>query len=153
MLRINKKCNLINVLGIKKILFKLNQEFSLNFINFEDSINKVIMSSTRQNKIERLLQRDLGDIFQKGTNTLFKGKMITVTTVRVSPDLSNAKIYLSLFPVQDKNEFIDYINSLEGQIRFDLGKRIRHQLRKVPELSFFVDDSLDYIENIDSLLK
>lgn len=111
------------------------------------------MSSTRQNKIERLLQRDLGDIFQKGTNTLFKGKMITVTTVRVSPDLSNAKIYLSLFPVQDKNEFIDYINSLEGQIRFDLGKRIRHQLRKVPELSFFVDDSLDYIENIDSLLK
>ena len=111
------------------------------------------MSSTRQNKIERLLQRDLGDIFQKGTNTLFKGKMITVTTVRVSPDLSNAKIYLSLFPVEDKKEFIDYINSLEGQIRFDLGKRIRHQLRKVPELSFFVDDSLDYIDNIDNLLK
>ena len=79
--------------------------------------------------------------------------MITVTTVRVSPDLSNAKIYLSLFPVEDKKEFIDYINSLEGQIRFDLGKRIRHQLRKVPELSFFVDDSLDYIDNIDNLLK
>ena len=111
------------------------------------------MSSTRQNKIERLLQKDLGDIFQKGTNTLFKGKMITVTTVRISPDLSKAKIYLSLFPVGDKKEFIDYINSVEGQIRFDLGKRIRHQLRKVPELSFFVDDSLDYIENIDNLLK
>jgi len=111
------------------------------------------MSSTRQNKIERLLQRDLGDIFQKGTNTLFKGKMITVTTVRVSPDLSSAKIYLSLFPVDDKKEFIEYINSVEGQIRFDLGKRIRHQLRKVPGLKFFVDDSLDYIENIDNLLK
>ena len=111
------------------------------------------MSSTRQNKIERLLQKDLGDIFQKGTNTLFKGKMITVTTVRVSPDLSSAKIYLSLFPVEDKKEFIDYINSVEGQIRFDLGKRIRHQLRKVPGLKFFVDDSLDYIENIDNLLK
>ncbi len=111
------------------------------------------MSSTRQNKIERLLQRDLGDIFQKGTNTLFKGKMITVTTVRVSPDLSSAKIYLSLFPVEDKKEFIEYINSVEGQIRFDLGKRIRHQLRKVPGLKFFVDDSLDYIENIDNLLK
>ena len=111
------------------------------------------MSSTRQNKIGRLLQKDLGDIFQKGTNTLFKGKMITVTTVRVSPDLSNAKIYLSLFPVDDKKEFIDYINGVEGQIRFDLGKRVRHQLRKVPELKFFIDDSLDYIENIDNLLK
>ncbi len=111
------------------------------------------MSSTRQSKIERLLQKDLGDIFQKGTNTLFKSKMITVTTVRISPDLSSARIYLSLFPVDDKKEFIDYINSIEGQIRFDLGKRVRHQLRKVPSLSFFVDDSLDYIDNIDNLLK
>ncbi len=111
------------------------------------------MSSTRQSKIERLLQKDLGDIFQKGTNTLFKGKMITVTTVRISPDLSSARVYLSLFPVKDKKEFIEYINSVEGQIRFDLGKRIRHQLRKVPGLKFFVDDSLDYIENIDNLLK
>jgi ribosome-binding factor A len=111
------------------------------------------MSSTRQSKIERLLQKDLGDIFQKGTSTLFKGKMITVTTVRISPDLSSAKAYLSLFPVEDKKEFMEYINSIEGQIRYDLGKRIRHQLRKVPSLSFFLDDSLDYIENIDNLLK
>ncbi len=111
------------------------------------------MSSTRQSKIERLLQKDLGDIFQKGTSTLFKGKMITVTTVRVSPDLSSARAYLSLFPVEDKKEFMEYINSIEGQIRYDLGKRIRHQLRKVPSLSFFLDDSLDYIENIDNLLK
>lgn len=111
------------------------------------------MSSTRQNKIERLLQRDLGDIFQKGTSTLFKGKMVTVTKVRVSPDLSVARVYVSLFPVDDKKEFIDYINSVEGQIRYDLGKKVRHQLRKVPQLAFFVDDSLDYIENLDNLLK
>ena len=111
------------------------------------------MSSTRQNKIERLIQRDLSEIFQKGTNDLFKGKMVTVTNVRVSPDLSTAKVYLSLFPVQDKLEYIEYINGIEGQIRFDLGKRVRHQLRKIPELSFFVDDSLDYIENLDNLLK
>jgi len=111
------------------------------------------MSSTRQNKIERLLQRDLGDIFQKGTSTLFKGKMVTVTSVRISPDLSVARVYLSLFPVEDKKEFIKYISSIEGQIRFDLGKRVRHQLRKIPELAFFVDDSLDYIDNIDKLLK
>lgn len=111
------------------------------------------MSSTRQNKIERLLQRDLGDIFQKGTSSLFKGKMVTVTAVRISPDLSVARVYVSLFPVDDKQEFIDYINSIEGQIRFDLGKRVRHQLRKIPELSFFVDDSLDYIDNIGKLIK
>jgi ribosome-binding factor A len=111
------------------------------------------MSSNRQQKIERLLQKDLGDIFQKGTTSLFKGKMVTVTTVRVSPDLSIAKVYLSLFPVDNKNEFIHYINDIENQIRFELGKRVRHQLRKVPELKFFVDDSLDYIENIDKLLK
>lgn len=84
---------------------------------------------------------------------MFKGKMITVTKVRVSPDLSTARVYLSLFPVQDKEEFIAFINSLDGQIRYDLGKRIRHQLRKVPALSFFIDDSLDYIENIDKLIK
>ncbi|HSH51928.1 MAG TPA: 30S ribosome-binding factor RbfA [Bacteroidales bacterium] len=111
------------------------------------------MRSTRQQKIERLLQKDLGDIFQKETTSLFKRKMVTVTTVRVSPDLSIAKVYLSLFPVENKNEFIHYINDIENQIRFKLGKKVRHQLRKVPELKFFIDDSLDYIENIDKLLK
>lgn len=111
------------------------------------------MSTTRQNKIERLLQRDLGDIFQKGTSSLFKNKMITVTQVRISPDLSVARVYVSLFPVEDKKEFINYINSIEGQIRFDLGKRVRHQLRKIPKLTFFVDDSLDYIDNLEKLIK
>ena len=72
------------------------------------------MSTTRQSKIERLLQKDLGDIFQKGTSTLFKGKMITVTRVRVSPDLSSARAYLSLFPVEDKKEFIDYSCRVSG---------------------------------------
>jgi len=112
------------------------------------------MSSTRQNKIERQLQRDLGEIFQQATNSLLKGKMVTVTAVRVSPDLSVAKAYLSFFPVDNKQEFIKYINKeLEGQIRFELGKRVRHQLRIIPELKFFVDDTLDYIENLDNLLK
>ncbi|MEE4197604.1 MAG: 30S ribosome-binding factor RbfA [Bacteroidales bacterium] len=111
------------------------------------------MSSTRQQKIERLLQKDLGDIFQKASHTLLQGKMVTVTTVRVSSDLSIAKVYVSLFPVDDKQDFIDYIHTIENQIRFELGKKVRHQLRKVPELKFFIDDSLDYIENIDNLLK
>ncbi|HAN19049.1 MAG: ribosome-binding factor A [Bacteroidetes bacterium GWC2_33_15] len=110
------------------------------------------MSSTRQNKISRLVQKELSDIFQKNTTSLFQGKMITVTAVNVSPDLSVAKVYLSLFPVKEKEDFIKYVNTVESQVRFELGKRVRHQLRKIPELAFFVDDSLDYIENIDNLL-
>lgn len=121
--------------------------------NFE-VLNKLkIMSSTRQNKISRLVQKELGDIFQKNMSGLFQGKMITVTSVKVSPDLSVAKVYLSLFPVKDKEEFITYITSVESQIRYELGKRVRHQLRKIPELAFFIDDSLDYIEKIGSILK
>ncbi|OFX86053.1 MAG: ribosome-binding factor A [Bacteroidetes bacterium GWF2_33_16] len=111
------------------------------------------MSTTRQNKISRLVQKELSDIFQKNASSLFLGKMVTVTSVRVSPDLSVARVYLSVFPVKDKQEFITHVTSVESQIRYELGKRVRHQLRIIPELAFFIDDSLDYIENIDSLLK
>jgi len=78
--------------------------------------------------------------------------MITVTKVYVSPDLSLIKIYLSLFPTKNSNEIINNIKKHSSEIRRELGNRIRHQLRIVPKLSFFLDDSLDYIENIDSLL-
>ncbi len=111
------------------------------------------MSTTRQNKISRLVQKELSDIFQKNTSSLFQGKMVTVTAVRVSPDLSVARVYVSIFPVKGKEEFVTYITSVESQIRYELGKRVRHQLRVIPELAFFIDDSLDYIENISSLLK
>ena len=99
------------------------------------------MESTRLSKIERLLQKELSDIFQKQTQAMH-GILISVSVVRVSPDLSVARAYLSIFP-SDKSK----------AIRFDLGQRIRKQVRKIPELTFFIDDSLDYIENIDNLLK
>ncbi len=83
---------------------------------------------------------------------LAMGTMITVTKVYVSPDLSLIKIYLSLFPTKNSNEIINNIKKHSSEIRRELGNRIRHQLRIVPKLSFFLDDSLDYIENIDSLL-
>lgn len=120
---------------------------------FDNLNDTIIMSTTRQNKISRLLQKELSEIFQRNSSSLFTGKMITVTSVRVSPDLSVARVYLSIFPVQDKTDYLTYISSVESQIRFELGKRVRHQLRKIPELAFFLDDSLDYIENIDNLLK
>lgn len=110
------------------------------------------MESTRQKKISRLLQKEIAEILRKKTITLAPGKMITVTTVRVSPDLGISKVYLSVFPSSAGNEVLDSINKAKSSIRNDLGKLVRNQLRVIPDLSFFLDDSLDYIDNIDSLL-
>ena len=111
------------------------------------------MEGTRLSKVSRLLQKDLGDIFQKEGMTLFRGKIITVTSVRVSPDLGLAKVYISIFPTDKKEDVIQIVKEHTKPIRHELAQRVRHQLRIVPELAFFLDDSLDYIENIDKLLK
>ena len=110
------------------------------------------MDSTRQKKVSRLLQKELGQILQLKSNEL-GGKMITVTIVRVSPDLSLAKVYLSIFPHKKDEDVLLPLKEHSSQIRHELGNRVRHQLRIIPELAFFVDDSLDYIENIENLLK
>ena len=111
------------------------------------------MESIRQNKIARLLQKELAEIFQKESKNLFTGKLITVTVVRVTPDLSLAKVYLSIFPFKENDDSFSIVNQSVKTIRNSLGKKIRHQLRIVPELAFYQDDSLDYIENISKLLK
>lgn len=110
------------------------------------------METTRQNKIARLLQKELGDIFLLQTKAM-PGTLISVSAVRISPDLSVAKAYLSVFPSDRSEEIVKNINGNMKSIRFELGKRVRYQLRIIPELKFFVDDSLDYLEKIDSLLK
>ncbi|NDV82188.1 30S ribosome-binding factor RbfA [Bacteroides sp. 51] len=110
------------------------------------------METTRQNKIARLLQKELGDIFLLQTKAM-PGTLISVSVVRISPDLSIAKVYLSVFPSEKSEELVKNINDNMKSIRFELGKRVRYQLRIIPELKFFVDDSLDYIDKIDSLLK
>ncbi|MCF8369571.1 MAG: 30S ribosome-binding factor RbfA [Bacteroidales bacterium] len=110
------------------------------------------MESTRQNKISRLLQKDLGEIFQIEFKNSFKGAMITVTKVYVTSDLSLAKVYLSLFATTDKEALLQDIIKHGKEIRYKLGKRIGKQVRAIPELQFFRDDSLDYIENIEKLL-
>lgn len=110
------------------------------------------MESTRQKKISRLLQKEIAEILRKKTASLAPGKMITVTTVRVSPDLGTSKTYLSIFPSSDNEEVLEKINNAKGSIRNELGKLVRNQLRIVPELIFYLDDSLDYIDNIESLL-
>lgn len=109
------------------------------------------METTRQQKIARLLQKELSDIFQRQTQATH-GILVSVSAVRISPDLSIAKGYLSIFPSEKSEEILANINGNVRAIRYELGQRVRHQLRIIPELKFFIDDSLDYLEHIDSLL-
>jgi ribosome-binding factor A len=111
------------------------------------------MESTRQQKFARLIQKEMAEIFLSEARGLFGNVMITVTVVRVSPDLSIAKIYVSLFPVKDKDKLLKNIREQTSKLRGILGTRIRQQARVVPELVFFLDDSIDYAEHIDKLLK
>lgn len=111
------------------------------------------MESTRQKKVARLIQKELAVILQRKGNELAPGRLISVTVVRMSPDLSLAKVYLSIFPAGDKTGVLDIIKDHSGRIRFELGRKIRTQLRIVPEIAYFIDDSLDYIDNIGNLLK
>lgn len=110
------------------------------------------METTRQNKIARLLQKELGDIFLLQTKAM-PGVLISVSAVRISPDMSVARAYLSVFPSAKAEEMVKNINANMKSVRYELGTRVRHQLRIIPELKFFVDDSLDYLEHIDELLK
>ena len=110
------------------------------------------MQETRQNKIARLLQKELSLIFQQQTRATH-GVMISVTRTKISPDLSICTAYLSVFPSEKGEEILANINANSKQIRYELGTRVRNQMRIIPELRFFIDDSLDYIDHIDELLK
>ena len=110
------------------------------------------METTRQNKISRLLQKELSEIFLLQTKAM-PGVLVSVSAVRISPDMSIARVYLSVFPSEKAEEIVKNVNDNMKTIRYELGTRVRHQVRIIPELKFFVDDSLDYIEKIDSLLK
>jgi ribosome-binding factor A len=110
------------------------------------------METTRQNKISRLIQKELSEIFLLQTKAM-NGVLVSVSAVRISPDMSIARVYLSVFPSERGKELVANINQNMKSIRFELGNRVRHQLRIIPELKFFVDDSLDYVERIDELLK
>lgn len=110
------------------------------------------MQETRQNRISRLLQKELASIFQTQTR-MMHGVLVSVTRVKVSPDLSICTSYLSIFPSEKGDELLKNINANEKTIRYELGQRVHNQLRIIPELRFFIDDSLDYIERIDELLK
>ena len=111
------------------------------------------MESTRQKKISRLLQKDLATIFQQDAPSIFGRIIFTVTTVRISPDLSVAKVYLSIFPSDDSKKLIEQVKEKSPFFRNLLAKKVRHQLRIIPELHFYLDDSADYADEINRLLK
>ena len=111
------------------------------------------METTRQKKISRLFTK-LSIVFQKEAPQFTGNVMISITTVRVSPDLVNANIFLSVFPsLTDPIKIIDLITKNKGFFRKKLGYRIKNQLRLVPELSYYLDDSASFVEKIDKLLK
>ena len=110
------------------------------------------MESTRQAKIARLIQKELSELFRKQTAAM-GGVLVSVSAVRISPDLSVARGYLSIFPSKYAEEMLANIKRNAKTIRYELAKILRYQLRKMPELTFFIDDSLDYIDHIDDILR
>lgn len=111
------------------------------------------MDSTRQNKVARLIQKDLSEIFQGLSRDILQSKMVTITIVRMSPDLALAKVYLSIFPSENLKDFLEIFKKHTAHFRYQLGLRVKNQLRIVPEIAFYIDDSLDYAERIEELLK
>ena len=108
--------------------------------------------TTRQNKVSRLIQREIADIILQINKTKHHGKLISVSVVRVIKDMGIARIYLSIYPSSFSKEILDGIQLSKKSIRGELGRRIGKSVRIIPELEFYIDDSLDYIKNIDNLL-
>ena len=149
----------MQTIGIKKFndLIASDQRVEKVILPLRDGLtiirkNKNHMETTRQNKVCRLIQKELSEIFLLQTKSM-NGVLVSVSTVRISPDMSIVRAYLSVFPSGKADEIVKNINDNSKAIRYELGTRVRHQLRIIPELKFFVDDSLDYVERIDELLK
>lgn len=109
------------------------------------------MDSKRQAKIARLIQKELSEIFRRQTSRM-GGVLVSVSGVKVSPDLSIAKAYLSIFPGEKAQEILNNINTQNRTVRYELAQAVKQTLRKCPELQFYLDDSLDYVDNIDRIL-
>lgn len=110
------------------------------------------MSSIRQNKIEATIQEELSIVFQRNAREMCLGAMVSVTAVRITSDLSIARCYLSVFGAPEKKDVLAEIQVHSSRIRGEVGKRLKN-MRKIPELVYFIDDSLDYAMKIDELLK
>lgn len=107
----------------------------------------------RQQKVAGQIQKDISDILTREGLALQNGTMVSVSKVRMSPDLLLAKVYLSIFPFEKSAEMVKALKAKSSMIRFELGKRVKNQLRLVPEIAFIEDDSLEYVEKLEKLMK
>jgi ribosome-binding factor A len=107
----------------------------------------------RQKQVAAVINQELNDIFLRMGFNMSDGGMISISSVKVTPDLFEARIYLSFFHVKDNEAMLSKINEKNKEIRKELGTRVRHQLRSIPELTFYIDDTLDYVFKIEELLK
>ena len=107
----------------------------------------------RQNKVARLIQKDMATMLQQFAKDWLPGVLLSVSSVRMSPDYSLAKVYISVFPSEKSEHVLDILTKNNKEIRYQLGLRVKNQLRKIPELAIFIDDTLDYIQQIDQILK
>jgi ribosome-binding factor A len=112
-----------------------------------------MQESKRQKQIGQLLQKELSDIFQRMGYNVIEGGMISISTVRITPDLLEARVYLSMFQIKDPAAMLGQIKDRNWEIRKELGLRVGKQLRRIPELSFFLDDTLDYVFRMEELFK
>lgn len=109
------------------------------------------MESKRQQKYARLIQKELSEIFQRNTNSLLPNSMITITKVRATPDLGIVRVFLSFFNTTDYALAINTINAHNSEIRYNLGKRIKDQVRSVPQLEFYMDDTNEYVDKMEKI--
>lgn len=112
-----------------------------------------MQESKRQKQIGQLLQKELSEIFQRMGFNVLEGGMISISTVRMTPDLLEARVYLSMFQIADNHAMVNRIKERMGEIKKELGNRVGKQLRRVPELSLFLDDTLDYVFKMEELFK
>jgi ribosome-binding factor A len=112
-----------------------------------------MQESKRQKQIGQLLQKELSDIFQRMGFNILDGGMISISAVKMTPDLLEARVYLSMFQIPDNHGMVNRIKERMGEIKKDLGNRVGKQLRRVPEITLFLDDTLDYVFKMEELFK
>lgn len=115
--------------------------------------SEIMQESKRQKQIGQLLQKELSDIFQRIGFNVIEGGLISISSVRLTPDLLEARVYLSMFQIQEPSAMLERIKERMGEIKKALGLRVGKQLRRMPELSFFLDDTLEYVFKMEELFK
>jgi ribosome-binding factor A len=116
-------------------------------------MSKVMIEGKRQKQVAAVIEKDLNDIFQRMGLTMLNGGMISISSVKITPDLFDARIYLSFFKIDDQVKTLNYIQEKSWEIKKELTARVRHQLRSMPQLTFYIDDTLDYVDKMDKLFK